>query len=87
MSNDENWREKLSPEQYRILREAGTERAFQNKYWDTKTPGTYACAGCGEELYLSSTKFDSGSGWPSSGPRGCLPSRLSPSSARTRRGV
>ena len=55
----------LTPEQHRILREKGTERAFTGKYWATKDAGTYHCAGCGEELLSSDTKFDSGTGWPS----------------------
>jgi peptide-methionine (R)-S-oxide reductase len=59
------WRETLTPEQYRVAREGGTERAFTGKYWNTKTPGTYACAACGEPLFSSDTKYDSGSGWPS----------------------
>ncbi len=59
------WKEKLSPEQYRVLRQSDTERAFSGKYWDTKTSGTYRCAGCGTELFSSDTKFESGSGWPS----------------------
>ena len=56
---------KLTPEQYHVTQEKGTERAFTGKYWDTKTPGTYKCVVCGEELFSSDTKYDSGSGWPS----------------------
>jgi len=59
------WRKKLSAEEYRILREKGTERAFSGEYYDTKTKGTYKCAGCGEALFESDAKFDSGCGWPS----------------------
>lgn len=58
-------REKLTPEQYRICREHGTERAFTGKYWDLKDAGTYRCACCGEPLFDADAKFDSGTGWPS----------------------
>lgn len=63
--SDQQWREQLDPEQYSICRQKGTERAFTGKYWDCKTPGTYVCACCGEPLFDSATKYDSGSGWPS----------------------
>lgn len=59
------WRDKLTPEQYQVLRKSGTERAFTGEYWDSKTAGTYRCAGCGEELFSSDTKYESQSGWPS----------------------
>lgn len=62
---DRQWREELSEEEYRILREKGTERAFTGRYWNEKTPGTYRCRGCGEPLFSSRTKYESGSGWPS----------------------
>ena len=62
---DADWREKLTPEQYAILRQGGTERAFTGKYEKNKAAGDYACAGCGRTLFDSAHKYDSGSGWPS----------------------
>lgn len=62
--NDE-WKEKLTPEQYHVMREKGTEAPFTGKYVDTKEKGMYVCAGCGTELFSSDTKFESGTGWPS----------------------
>lgn len=62
---DVDWKEKLTPEQYRVLREKGTEAPFSGKYVHTKDDGTYHCAACDAELFSSETKFDSGSGWPS----------------------
>lgn len=62
---DEEWKKKLTPEQYEVLREKGTERAFTGKYWDTKDKGVYSCAGCGTDLFTSDQKFSSECGWPS----------------------
>jgi peptide-methionine (R)-S-oxide reductase len=62
---DADWRDKLSPEQYAVLRQGGTERAFTGILNDNKAPGTYRCAGCGNALFQSDAKYDSGSGWPS----------------------
>ena len=62
---DREWREKLTPDQYAVLRQQATERAFTGALWDTKEPGVYRCAGCGTELFRSDAKYDSGSGWPS----------------------
>ncbi|MBP3036729.1 peptide-methionine (R)-S-oxide reductase MsrB [Arthrobacter sp. zg-ZUI100] len=62
---DEQWREELSPEEYQVLRKAGTERPYTGEYWDTKTAGVYQCRACGSELFTSGEKFDSHCGWPS----------------------
>lgn len=63
--SDEEWRQRLSPEQYTVLRQGGTERAFTGKYEKNKQSGEYVCAGCGQPLFESGEKYDSGSGWPS----------------------
>jgi len=62
---DEEWRQQLTPEQYHVCRQKGTERAFTGTYWDCKEKGVYQCVCCGNDLYNSETKFDSGTGWPS----------------------
>lgn len=63
--SEEEWKKRLTPTEYQILRRAGTEPAFTGKYWNHKGDGVYACAGCGQELFTSDTKFESGCGWPS----------------------
>lgn len=63
--SDDEWRQRLSPEQYRVVRRKGTERAFTGAYWNSKGEGTYVCVACGQELFSSSSKFESGTGWPS----------------------
>ena len=65
LKNDDEWRQQLSPDQFRICRKNGTEPAFSGNYWNTKETGTYQCVCCGNELFDSSSKFDSGTGWPS----------------------
>lgn len=63
--SDEQWKKELTPEEYRVMREKGTERAFTGEYWDTTDTGIYTCRGCGQELFVSDTKYDAGCGWPS----------------------
>ena len=63
--SDQDWRCDLTPEQFRVLRQKGTEPPFSGAYWDSHEAATYLCAGCGEELFRSDEKFDSGTGWPS----------------------
>ena len=62
---DDEWKKRLTPEQYRVTRQAATEPPFTGEYWNTKEPGVYRCVACNTELFRSDTKFDSGSGWPS----------------------
>ena len=65
LEDNERWRDKLSPEEFRVAREKGTERAFSGEYWNTEEMGAYNCRCCGEQLFLSDGKYDSGCGWPS----------------------
>ena len=65
VKSEEEWKRLLGPERYRILRQDGTEPAFHNQFWNNHEPGTYVCGGCGNPLFSSDDKFDSGTGWPS----------------------
>lgn len=84
---DAEWRASLSPEQYEVLRRKGTERAFTGRYWNNHEAGRYLCAGCGEELFRSDDKFDSGTGWPSftaPAQRGCVAEEMDESHGMVR---
>jgi len=63
--SESEWQKELTPEQFQVMRKAGTEPAFTGKYYKTKDPGMYVCAGCGQPLFTSDTKYESGTGWPS----------------------